>query len=78
MLDNDALNLVSDVIEAIHGILQMLVDLATTDELERIPSFGLLVEQLETAVVGVGRKESVAVLAERERPAHQRVGATRP
>ena len=51
MLDNDALNLVSDVIKAIYGILQMLVDLAAANELERIPAFGFLVEQFQPAVI---------------------------
>ena len=46
VLDDDALNLVSDVIKAVHTILQMFVDLAAADELECIPAFGLLVEQL--------------------------------
>ena len=53
MLDDDALNLVGDVIKAVHSILQMLVDLAAADELERIPAFDLLVEQLQPTVVGV-------------------------
>ena len=53
MLDDDALNLVGDVIKAVHSILQMLVDLAAADELERIPAFGFLVEQFQASVVGV-------------------------
>jgi hypothetical protein len=39
VLDNNALNLVADIIKAIDGILQVLVDLAAANELNRIPSF---------------------------------------
>ena len=53
MLDDDALNLVGDVIESVHRILQMLVDLAAANELERVPAFDLLIEQFQAAVVGV-------------------------
>ena len=62
MLDNDALNLVSDVIKAIHGILQMLVDLAATDEVERIPAFDLLVEQFQASVVVSSASPSMRVI----------------
>ena len=53
MLDNDALNLVSDVIKAIHGVFQMLVDFAAADELKRIPALDLLIKQLKSSIVSV-------------------------
>ena len=53
MLDNNALNLVADIIKAIDGILQVLVDLAAANELDRIPSFDFLIEQFKPSVVAI-------------------------
>jgi hypothetical protein len=44
VLYNEPLDFVSDVVKTVHTILQMLVDLAAADKLERIPAFGLLVK----------------------------------
>jgi hypothetical protein len=53
VLDNNSLNLVTDIIEAINSIFQMLVDLTAANELHRILPFDFLIEQLKASIIGV-------------------------
>ena len=53
MLEDDALDLVADVVKTVDHLLQVIVDFLPAHKIHRVARFRPLVEDFQTAVVGL-------------------------